>query len=52
MGKKHITVEVITEGDERFLLMTYADGTKERVAIVRATKRRDGSQARLRGIGI
>jgi hypothetical protein len=35
MAKKHIAVEVITEGNERFLLKTYVDGTKERVAIVR-----------------
>ncbi len=35
MAKKPITVEVIEEGDERFLWKTYADGTEERVPIVK-----------------
>jgi hypothetical protein len=35
MAKKPITVEVIEEGDERFLLKTYVDGTEERVPIVK-----------------
>jgi len=35
MAKKQVSVEVIEEGDERFLLKTYADGTTERVPIVK-----------------
>ncbi|MGL6061131.1 MAG: hypothetical protein ACRC1G_10645 [Bradyrhizobium sp.] len=35
MSKKPKQVEVVQEGGERFLLKTHADGTKERVPIVR-----------------
>jgi hypothetical protein len=34
MARKFITVEVVEEGDERFLLKTYADGTEEHVSII------------------
>jgi len=35
MAKKLKHVEVIEEGDERFLLQIYDDGTEERVPIVK-----------------
>jgi hypothetical protein len=35
MAKKPIQVEVMEEGGERFLLKTYADGTYERVPILK-----------------
>ena len=35
MAKKLKQVEVIEEGDERFLLQIYDDGTEERVPIVK-----------------
>ena len=35
MPKKPIKIEIIQEGDERFLVKMYADGSKERVPIVK-----------------
>ena len=34
MATKPVSIEIVEEGDERFLLKVYADGTKERVPIV------------------
>jgi hypothetical protein len=34
MSKKPIQIEVVEEGDERFLVKTYADGSIERLPIV------------------
>jgi hypothetical protein len=33
MAKKPIQIEVVQEGDERFLLKTYADGSEERLPV-------------------
>jgi hypothetical protein len=35
MLKKLIKIEIIQEGDDRFLLKEYADGSDERVPIVK-----------------
>lgn len=39
MPKKPIKVEFIQEGDERFLLKEYADGSEERVPIVKLPRK-------------
>jgi hypothetical protein len=41
MAKRLVAVEVIEEGDERFLLKVYADGSKERKPIVKEEKRKN-----------
>jgi hypothetical protein len=40
MPKKIIRVEVVEEGDERFLLMAFADGSDERKPIVKRPRKR------------
>lgn len=35
MAKKTVSIEVVEEGNDRFLLKEYADGTKERMPIVK-----------------
>lgn len=40
MTKKPIKVEVVKEGDKRFLLRVYADGSEERRPIVREPKKK------------
>jgi hypothetical protein len=40
MLKKPIKVEVVQEGEERFLLKIYDDGTETRMPIVNAPKKR------------
>jgi hypothetical protein len=35
MVKKPVSIEVIEEGDDRFLFKAYSDGTEERVPIVK-----------------
>ena len=39
MAKTPIKIEVMQEGDERFLLMTFADGREERKPIVRLPRK-------------
>ena len=39
MPKKPIKIEIIQEGDERFLLKEYADGSEERVPIVKLPRK-------------
>jgi hypothetical protein len=39
MPKKPIKIEVIEEGDERFLLKIFSDGSEERRPIVKRRKR-------------
>jgi hypothetical protein len=39
MLKKLIKIEIIQEGDERFLLKQYADGSDERVPIVKLPRK-------------
>jgi hypothetical protein len=39
-GKEGVRVEVFIEGDERFLLKVYADGTEERQLIVKLPRKR------------
>jgi hypothetical protein len=39
MPKKPIKIEIIQEGDERFLLKQYADGSDERVPIVKLSRK-------------
>ena len=40
MPKKPVSVEVVQEGDERFLIKTYADGEKVRKSIVRVPRKK------------
>jgi hypothetical protein len=40
LAKKPIQVEVMEEGDERFLLKTYADGTYERIPILKESPKK------------
>jgi hypothetical protein len=39
MPKKPIKIEVIEEGDERFLLKIFSDGSEERRPIVKLSRR-------------
>ncbi len=39
MLKKPIKIEVVQEGDERFLLKAYADGSEERAPIVKLPRK-------------
>jgi hypothetical protein len=39
MPKKQIKIEVVQEGDERFLLKGYADGSEERTPIVKLPRK-------------
>ncbi len=39
MPKKPTKIEIIQEGDERFLLKVYADGSEERVCIVKLPRK-------------
>jgi hypothetical protein len=35
MPKKPVQIQVVQEGDERYIIRTFADGTKERVPVVK-----------------
>lgn len=39
MPKKPIKIEIIQEGDERFLFRTFADGTEERLPLVKQPRK-------------
>lgn len=39
MSKEPVNIEVIQEGDERYMLQTFADGREERVPIVRLPRK-------------
>ena len=39
MPKKPIKIEIVQEGDERFLLKVHADGVEERVPIVKVPRK-------------
>jgi hypothetical protein len=39
MPKKPTRIEIVHEGDERFLLKGYADGSEERVPIVKLPRK-------------
>ena len=39
MGKEPVDIGVIQEGDERFVVKTFADGTVERVAVVKLPRK-------------
>jgi hypothetical protein len=39
MAKNPIKIEVVQEGDERFLLKTFADGSEEREPIVKLPRK-------------
>ena len=39
MAKKPTKIEVVQEGDERFLLKTFADGSEERKPIVKLPRK-------------
>jgi hypothetical protein len=39
MPKEPISVEIIQEGEERFMLKTFGDGTEERVPIVKLPRK-------------
>jgi hypothetical protein len=47
MAKKPIQIEVVQEGDERFLLKTYADGSEVRLPILKETPRRKRLSAKI-----
>ena len=40
MPEKPVTIEVVQEGDERFLVKTYADGETVRESIVKLPRRK------------
>lgn len=40
MQRKPISIRVIEEGDERFLLQTFTDGTEEKTPIVKLPRNR------------
>jgi hypothetical protein len=46
MSKKPIQIEVVEEGDERFLVKTNADGSKERLPIVQQPPRQKRMSAK------
>jgi hypothetical protein len=47
MPKEPVQIEVVQEGDERFIVKTFADGSEERVPIVKLPRnRRAGGIAR------
>lgn len=37
--KEPVDIEVIQEGDERYVLKTFADGTEERVPVVKTPRK-------------
>jgi hypothetical protein len=39
MPKEAAAIEVVQEGDERFIVKTFADGSEERVAIVKLPRK-------------
>jgi hypothetical protein len=39
MPKKPTKIEIIQEGDERFLLKVYADGSEERMSILKLPRK-------------
>jgi hypothetical protein len=47
MPKKPFKIEVVEEGDERFLLKVYADGREERVPIVKEPKKEKRLSAKI-----
>ena len=40
MRKKQVEIEIIEKGDERFLLMTFDDGSEERRPIVKEPRKK------------
>lgn len=40
VAKKPVKIEIVQEGDGRFLTKTYADGTEERVPIVKLPEKK------------
>jgi len=40
MAKKPISVEIVQEGDERFILRTFADGETTREPIVKTSRKK------------
>jgi hypothetical protein len=40
MPRKLVKVEVVEDGDERYLRKVYADGTEEQVPILRVSKKK------------
>jgi hypothetical protein len=39
MPKERVAIEIIQDGDERYMLTTYADGSEERTPIVRLPRK-------------
>lgn len=39
MPKEPVQIEVVQEGDERFIVKTFADGSEERVPIVKLLRK-------------
>jgi hypothetical protein len=39
LPKKPIKIEIVQEGDERFVLQAFSDGTEERVPIVKLPRK-------------
>ena len=40
MPKKPVKIEIIQDGDERFLVKTFTDGTEERTPIVKLPRKK------------
>jgi hypothetical protein len=40
MAKKPVSIEIVQEGDERFILRTFADGETTREPIVKARRKK------------
>ena len=39
MPKEPVEIEIVQEGDERFIVKTFADGSEERVPIVKKPRK-------------
>ena len=39
MPKEPVQIEVVQEGDERFIVKTFADGSEERVPVVKLPRK-------------
>ena len=52
MARNPTKIEIIQEGDERFMVMTFADGTEERTPIVKLLKKRYPDRPYWTGVSI
>ena len=40
MPKRPVSVEIVQEGEERFIVKTFADGSEERLAVVKLPRKK------------